>query len=230
MRKRSLVRSRDLRMAAGAVAVLSLVAGLAALTDTPGTLAAPGAQTADTPDHLTIRLRDAGDTGVSGKATLRTGDGVTTVGLRLTGAEDAYPAHLHEGTCDEFEAMPGFPLADAEPGRTTRTVLDIPLEELLAGGYVINIHHPAMDLDSLLDPDSVVACGAIVIAPVSTAGTGGTAAGEPIQPPVTGVGSVIADDYFGVPSIVLSAVAIALTAAGVALRRLERRLPLPYAT
>lgn len=224
MCQRHLIRSRNLLMTAGVVAVLALVAGLAALAESPGTLAA------ETPDHLTIRLRDVGDTGVSGKATLRTGDGVTTVGIRLTGAEDAYPAHLHEGICDEYEAMPRFPLADAEPGRTTRTVLDVPLDELLAGDYVINIHQPAMDLESLLDPASVVACGEIVIPPMTTTGTGGTDSGEPVQPPVTGVGSAIPDGSIGLLMVGLGALAIALATAGVAARRMERRSTSPYAT
>jgi hypothetical protein len=212
------------------VAALALIAGLAALGGSPSTLAAPRAQTADTPDHVTIRLRETGDTGISGKATLRTGDGVTRIGIRLTGTDDAYPAHLHQGTCKEFEAMPKFPLADAEPGKTTRTVLDVPLEELLAGGYVINIHQPAMDLDSLLDPASVVACGEVAVTTASMTGTGGTDAGESIQPPVTGVGPAIPASPFGVLSIGLTALAFVLAGAGVALRRSERRPSSPYAT
>jgi hypothetical protein len=224
MCQRSVIRSRNLLMISGFVAVLSLAAGLAALADSPGTLAA------GSPDHLTIRLRDVDDTGVSGKATFRADGGVTTVGIRLRGAVEVYPAHLHKGTCDQFEAMPDFPLADADPRRTTRTVLDVPLGDLLAGNYVINIHQPAMDLDSLLDPASVVACGEVVVPSASNTGTGGAESSELIQPPVTGVGSAIPDGSFGVLSVALGALAITLAAAGFAVRQLDRRSMSPFAT
>jgi hypothetical protein len=227
MRSGRRFRSRQLLIVATFAAALGLASAIAALTDSPSTEAAGRAQTGDVPDHITIRLRQVDDSGVSGKATLRAEDGITTVAIRLDASDGAYPAHIHEGTCDEFHAMPGFPLADAEPGQTTRTIVEISLAELLSGAYVINVHRPSTDLDVLLDPSSVVACGAIALERSSTAtsGTDGVT-----SPPVTGVGPAISDDSFGALAIGLAALACALAGAGIVLRRSERRLSSPYAT
>jgi hypothetical protein len=203
------ISSRGLLVTSRLAAVLALLSVMAALAGTPGTLAASA------PDHVTIRLRPIGDFGVSGKATLRVRDGVTSVNIRLSGYDNAYPAHIYEGSCQEFEAMPSVPLADAVPRHTTRTIIDLPLDRVLAGHYVINVHLPATDLETLLDPARVVTCGEIAI-PRPSAGTGSE---ETIKPPATGVGTVIADCSVGRLSLGLTALAIALAAGGLALRR-----------
>ncbi|HKG26986.1 MAG TPA: hypothetical protein VKB09_15150 [Thermomicrobiales bacterium] len=213
MNRERVISSRGLLVTARLAAVLALLSAVAALAGSPGTLAA------NAPYHVTIRLRPIGDFGVSGKATLRVRDGVTSVNIRLSGFDGAYPAYIHEGSCKEFEAKPSVPLADAEPGRTTRTIVDLSLDEVLADHYVINVHLPATDLESLLDPARVVACGEIANPRPSTA----TGSEETIIPPVTGVGTAIADGSFGRLSLGLTALAIALAAGGFALRRSERR-------
>jgi hypothetical protein len=204
------------------VAVAAVLALAAALSEIPGTDAAVRRLAGEMPDHVTIRLRAAGASGVSGKATLRSVDGVTTVAVRIDGRDVAYPAHVHEGTCGEFEAMPGFPLADAEPDRISRTVVDVSLAHLLAGNYVINLHRPAMDLATLLDPASVVACGAIVVER--------SASGPAVTtPPDTGVGAAFAASTFGGLSIAMTAAAIVLAGVGITLRQSERRMFPRYA-
>jgi hypothetical protein len=212
MGTRHRMQSRHLLITAVVVAALALASALAALACIPGIDAAGGV-----PDHVTIRLREIGDSGVSGKATLRSKDGVTTVSIRITGPDGAYPAHIQVGNCGEFTAMPAFPLADADPTRITRTVVDVPLADLLAGRYVVTIHRPAADLTTLLDPASVVACGAIAAAPAQP--------GEAIgQPPVTGVGTAIAEASFGGLSAGMTGLAVALAGAAIVLRRTSPRV------
>ncbi|MEA2594308.1 MAG: hypothetical protein QOF01_777 [Thermomicrobiales bacterium] len=218
MRQGRSLRSRELLVAAVLVALFGLASLLATLANSPGTEAAR-LKDGDDPDHLTISLGPVGGWETSGKATLRPEDGVTTVAIRLTTASrGAFPAQIHRGTCQAFDPMPGVPLADAEPGLPTRTVVEIPLAELLAGSYVINIHQPSTNLASLLDPAGVVACGAI-------ASSRSTAT----QPPVTGIGSAIVDDRYGALSVGLTAAALMLAGAGFAVRRSERRALLPHA-
>jgi hypothetical protein len=218
------IGSRQLLIAAAVAAALGLTSAVVALANAPDTEAAGRAWSGETPDHVTIRLREVGDSGVSGKATLRAGDDLTTVAIRLTADDGDYPAQIDEGTCDEFRALRGFPLADAVPGRTTRTLVEISLAELLAGAYVINVHKPAIDLETLLDPSSVVACGAIA----AVAAPAGTTAGV-TNPPVTGVGPPFPGDSFRVVSIGLALLAGAFTAAGIVVRRLECRPSSPVA-
>lgn len=90
------------------------------------------------------------------------------------GADDVppQPAHIHRGTCEAIEPAPAFPLAAltlapagampaaAEPAAATPaalsvTTVDVPLGDLLADAYVINIHESAEEQAEYL------ACGAI---------------------------------------------------------------------
>jgi hypothetical protein len=215
---RRLIQRRDPLVAAACAAALALAAALAGLPDAPRIDAAGST----VPDHVTIRLRSAGDSEVEGKATLRAGDGITTVAIRLAGPAGSYPTHIREGTCQVFEPVLDFPLTDAEPGRITRTVVEIPLAELLAGTYVINVHRPTTDLGTLLDPSSLVACGTIEAlrqpAPEETP-QGVT------NPPVTGAGTTIAGQSMSARLVALGALAVALACAGFALGRSERLPP-----
>jgi hypothetical protein len=123
--------------------------------------------------------------------------------------------------------MPGFPLADAEPGRITRTVVEISLAELLTGEYIIIVHRPSTQLETLFDPSSTVACGAIAVEKGPTAGSG---TGGVVHPPVTGVGPRMADGLPGVLTFGLVALASVLAGMGIVLRRIERRRLSRYAT
>jgi hypothetical protein len=219
MRQQRRWRSAHLFATAAVAAALALATALAALSGIRETDAAARRLAGDVPDHVTIRLRAIDGSGVSGKATLRAEDGITTFAIRIDGRDGAYPAHVHEGECEKFEAMPGFPLADADPERITRTVIDLTLADLLASRYVINLHRPAADLATLLDPASVVACGAIAVKR-SASGPAVTA------PPDTGVGAAFAESTFGGLSIAMTVAALALAGAGIAVRHSERR-PFP---
>jgi plastocyanin len=81
----------------------------------------------------------------------------------------AHPAHVHEGTCDELDPNPAFPLNDVaapEDGETAGaetallvessvTTIDVSLDDLLADDYAINVH------ESADNPGNYIACGDI---------------------------------------------------------------------
>jgi hypothetical protein len=81
-------------------------------------------------------------------------------------AEEAHPAHIHSGTCDQLGDVV-YPLADvaAPSGEEMGTAgghevklsevnhIDVPLQDLLDGEYAINVHESA---DAI---DVYIACG-----------------------------------------------------------------------
>lgn len=227
MNERPRRRSRSVLIVAVVVAMLGAISAIGTTFTTSETNAA-SFQGTDGGRHVTIQIRDIADSGVSGKATLRENGDVTTVNIRVNGDASAYPTHLHEGSCDDFEAMPGAPLADSVPGATSRTVVEMSLDDLLAGSWVVNIHHPDEHLGSLLDPSSVIACGEIsgtitqeeTSEEVDLTGT--------VTTPETGVGSTIASHSSTTLTIVLTVLAMLICGAGIALRRKEQREWLPY--
>lgn len=82
-------------------------------------------------------------------------------------AEEAHPAHIHSGTCDTLGDVV-VPLTDvaapagervgattAHAVKTSRTVVDMPLQEIIDGGHAINVHESAEAIDVY------IACGDI---------------------------------------------------------------------
>jgi hypothetical protein len=84
-------------------------------------------------------------------------------------AEEAHPAHIHSGTCDTLGdvVVPLSDVADPTAGaervgpasahavKTSRTVVDMPLQEIIDGGHAINVHESAEAIDVY------IACGDI---------------------------------------------------------------------
>lgn len=113
---------------------------------------------------LQIDLDEQNNSGISGTATLETQeDGTTRVDLVLEGVDEEgeYPAHIHAGQCPE----PGditYPLepvvfnANAGAGVSV-TIIDAPLEEILAEQSAINVHLYS-------DASVYVACGTLPMA------------------------------------------------------------------
>jgi hypothetical protein len=199
MNERPRRRSRSVLIAAVIVALLGAISAIRTTYTTTGTNAA-SFQGTDGGRHVTIQIRDLTNSGVLGKATLRENGEVTTVNIRLNGDESAYPTHLHEGSFDD----------------------------LLSGSWVINIHHPDEHLGSLLDPSSVIACGAVNGTvtqeddPVEVDLTGN------IRTPNTGIGSTIAGHSSETLTISLTVLAVLICGAGIALRRKEQREWIPF--
>jgi hypothetical protein len=82
-------------------------------------------------------------------------------------AAEAHPAHIHSGTCDQLGDVV-VPLTDvtapagerigaesAHAVKTSRTVVDMPLQEIIDGGHAINVHESAEAIDVY------IACGDI---------------------------------------------------------------------
>jgi hypothetical protein len=80
-----------------------------------------------------------------------------------------HPAHIHSGTCDTLGdvVVPLTDVAAQAPGaetvgpetahavKTSRTVVDMPLQEIIDGGHAINVHESAEAIDVY------IACGDI---------------------------------------------------------------------
>lgn len=82
-------------------------------------------------------------------------------------AEAPHPIHIHGGTCAELGEVVA-PLTDlapqtgemtgaatAHPIKTSHTVVDLPLHEIIDGGHAINVHQSADEIDLY------IACGDI---------------------------------------------------------------------
>jgi hypothetical protein len=82
--------------------------------------------------------------------------------------EEAHPAHIHAGSCAELGevvsplenvAIPAGAVREgaeaAHPVKISQTHVDMPLQELIDGGYAINVHQSAEEIDVY------IACGDI---------------------------------------------------------------------
>jgi hypothetical protein len=92
-------------------------------------------------DSRTVQLETLNDSGVTGSAVLTDlGDGQTMVVVTVDPAgHPDMPAHIHPGTCTELVPQPRFPLQNVVDG-ASETTIDVPLDELFAGGLALNIH------------------------------------------------------------------------------------------
>ncbi len=99
------------------------------------------------------------------------------------GGAPAHPAHIHQGTCDNLDPAPLFPLNDvlapasAEVSQAagagapvgiemSTTSVDTRLADIAAGGYAINVHESAANIQTY------IACGDIGGAIAAGSGTG----------------------------------------------------------
>lgn len=112
--------------------------------------------TAPTTVALDVVLGAGRDGDQSGTARLTAKGAQTDVAITLKTAGPsgvAQPAHIHDGACP----VPGqvkYPLKDVVDGKST-TTLDVPLAQLLTGGFAINVHQDAANIGKY------VACGGI---------------------------------------------------------------------
>jgi plastocyanin len=80
----------------------------------------------------------------------------------------AHPAHIHLGSCDALDPNPTFMLTDvalpaaqdsagngAIPVERSVTTVEAPLEDLVSGGYAINVHQSVDDIATY------IACGSL---------------------------------------------------------------------
>jgi hypothetical protein len=55
------------------------------------------------------------------------------------------PAHIHEGSCAKLDPKPKYPLSPVVDGTSTTTV-DVPMAQLVAGGFAVNVHKSAKEI------------------------------------------------------------------------------------
>ncbi|MGH2561303.1 MAG: DUF4331 domain-containing protein [Thermomicrobiales bacterium] len=100
--------------------------------------ASPAAETSA--EGITVELAELNGSGVSGTATLTDGDEGTSVVIQATGATGNHPAHIHEGTCDDLDPNPAFPLTDIDASGSSTSVVPVALADLTGGDFAINVH------------------------------------------------------------------------------------------
>lgn len=136
-----------------------LVAALLGVT----LLAACGSDDADEPTaegQTEIALTAQSGSGQSGEAVLSEVDASTTrVEITLANPPaEPQPAHIHRGDCEDLEPQPEYPLESVADGKST-TEVNAKLDDLLGGGFAINVH------ESELQVDMYVACGELSASP-----------------------------------------------------------------
>jgi hypothetical protein len=112
-------------------------------------------------EPVSFPLVERNDSGVSGNVVLEVADGVTWFTVDVTGPDTNYLPILRVGTCEAFENDTATPLALVALGDPVATAIDIPIERLTSGGYMVDLHVADGSYEELLDPATSVACGAI---------------------------------------------------------------------
>ncbi len=115
-------------------------------------------------ETIVIDMEELNDSGVSGTATLEPDGDVTVVSLELEGATGDHPAHVHEGTCEDLDPNPAYPLTDVNADGVSETTIEVPLADLLASPHAVNVHRSTEDIGTY------VACGNIVAPEEEAAG------------------------------------------------------------
>ncbi|MDQ2684173.1 MAG: hypothetical protein M3Y37_11685, partial [Chloroflexota bacterium] len=166
---------------------------------------------------------------VYGRVKLIERDGRTRVVVAIHGVKSGtFMPSIYAGTCATYPVVPSFPLAPFTADERSRTTVDIPYDELLSGGYFVDIHPAGETAGDLFGPEGALVCGELggvggevaepepTIEPVETP----TANGPIVNvPPDTGIGPVSAEYWGTIPVAVLSLVALMFAVVGLDLRR-----------
>ena len=128
------------------------------------------------------------DSGIDGSASLRRRSERTDVDIWADGAVGDHPTHIHQGSCDDLDPNPEFPLTNVQLRTagltgTSTTTIDVPLTELLAEPHLILIHKSADDIGTYY------ACGDIVAGRLSAAEQRLDGSNDPL--PGTGAGDAV---------------------------------------
>jgi len=193
-----------------AVACLALLALVASAW---GLSAAP-AIAEDTGASVSFRLDATDSADTYGKVKL-IDDGTTTrviVALHHSPAGE-WIAHIHLGTCDQYDGNPVAPLATFSSDTRSRTTVSLPFADLTAGGYLIDIHPLSNKAADLFDPATAIVCGSIPITEQGSAPIGVT------TPPKTGVGPQMLPSDHVLSISILAAIACIASIIGLDLRR-----------
>jgi hypothetical protein len=173
-------------------------------------------------------LFEANDSGLEARVKLIDLDGQVRVVVALRGVDQGeYLPHIHAGSCADYSGRPVFPLARFTAGERSRTTVDIGYDDLLDGGYLIDIHPMTTSGDELFDPALAVVCGQVTEEPQALKPTPTPQPeAEVIKGPNAGVGP-LPDQYRS--TILASTIAVlAVVFAGIGLD-LRRRAVLSIA-
>lgn len=156
-----------------------------------GLLVSGAPATAQDEQQASAVLTELNDSGISGTAQLIAHGQQTEVIIRANGALGDHPTHIHQGSCDNLNPNPEYPLSNVELQTTdltgsSDTTINVPLRELLASPHLILIHKSPTEIGSY------AACGDIVAAPVATP-TSAPAVAGPLGDTGTGTAS-LSDD------------------------------------
>lgn len=104
--------------------------------------------------HRVYALTTQNASGELGTVTLTAIGEKTRVDIALANAptDVPQPAHIHDGSCAKLNPKPKYPLAMVVDGTST-TVIDVPMTQLVAGGFAVNVHKAATDISTY------IACG-----------------------------------------------------------------------
>ncbi|MGH2535542.1 MAG: plastocyanin/azurin family copper-binding protein, partial [Thermomicrobiales bacterium] len=101
---------------------------------------APEAEVEAADDQVTIDLGELNASGISGTATLEPSGEGTEVTLQLAGATGGHPAHIHQGTCENLDPNPAFPLESVAEDGSSVTTVPVTVADLTAEEFAINVH------------------------------------------------------------------------------------------
>ena len=139
------------------------------------------AQDGQNRERASVTFTELNDSGLSGAAELTARRQGTEVAMQINGVVGEHPTHIHTGNCDDLDPDPKYPLNNVELNTTelvglSDSVVDVPLDELLATPHLILIHRSAEELDVYY------ACGDIVADVTAdnaeASGTGGATTNE----------------------------------------------------
>lgn len=150
--------------------------------------------------EVTVNLEEQNDSGESGTAVLTDmGNNQVQVVVTIENAPAgvSQPMHIHEGTCDNLNAAPKYPLTNLVDGKST-TVVSTTLASLLASPHAINGHKSAEEasvyvfcgniaeagMQGTTTPEATTAMTATVTTEATAAAT--TEATPPATLPATG--------------------------------------------
>lgn len=123
----------------------------------------------------TIQLRELNDSGVTGTVVLSEQGDATRISIQLEGdaVTGGHIAHLHNGTCEE----PGeytYTLNPVSAEGASETVVNLTLDELLSGGYLVNVHPSEANWDTwMVCGELTTVSAAATVVPTTTTEAGG---------------------------------------------------------
>jgi hypothetical protein len=134
------------------MALSSLAASHVAAQESTPADASPTPAITPAPDarRLELTLRELNDSGVSGTVTLFDAGDRTIVEIDAEGTGENHPSHIHAGRCDDLTPDVGYPLENVQSGETTTSVVDVPLDDLLANPFSVDLHLAPNELGTLI--------------------------------------------------------------------------------